>query len=1309
MENPRTVLDALDVFANRIERENDVPSVSGMTIRIPRFRLDKRTFAGLVEIEKSVYRGDDGPITLPSVIITDVHLYIHDPAVRSQLGDHSVFRFAPNRGIRDLLLLRHGDQRATSFQNLRIQDPFSANNQAEATIGTELVVLFDKSGLIGIEIPHDFRAPVPLQFSLDYTVTVEVLSDERVSRHYRLPLIVHPATVVPEVSWVSNQDVPSLTTGSLHDLGSFVVRGVLGRSNYSVPHLGTVILQNAPTQFLDAIQFDDESKGKVVGNTIELPANFLEAGDRREYVVYFDYEKYGLDQPASELSLQIAEHGQSPVAVSIPPVVIPRSYLSMKFDLLTGSVLNQFEYSRKKGRRIGKLTLAHEGDPETPYRGVVKMEAVYPTTLTRTEGILELRSSSDRVRIERDSIHIDGLVNHEWAEVEILLNGNHYSLDGSTDGLDFELRFEELNVLEDEEPMWAARHFTVINPQSNNRLGLDVFRTKSKEVNEQNEVVWYTLERPVFWKKGVRKSNPTVFNLELGNQSRRNGGEGAVVIKNLTFELYTELQFETRRTSVAAAEVFEVEGSRHTNFRVSICDQSRLEERVFTFRENDDALVVRGRFLAEQIARMTPDEAMVGVVVSFDYLETDQFGSIHIPDERLIEALPTDQFRHKSFTIHFRLARDFGNEWVAFDFGTSAMVVVHSAGETRDDMRVVNFKDVQDIYNTEDDTLIVTDGDTPFLSSRLLLKKSGQGAMLSPDYHDALVQVSVPEQKYLINRAEGIPSLKSLIGLEYLSDLKGNLQDYKFIDAQGNPRADLEPLRISEIFQETYYNILNHFFLQTDFLGQHEENVNKIVLTVPNSFTPVHRELLRGIFRKTPALHERFGSRIKFVTESDAVMYYYIANWTTFNTERPAGEYGALKAGDRDEHVLVYDMGAGTLDLTYLKKRARPDARHGDTDEVEILGRFGRNTAGDYLDYVLARIIYRLYGEEKANKKSLVGEQLGNFGYFDKNPFAKRNRDIGFASEYKRFIRNEIKPAIAQLGDSGSVRDPIIKASDSSIFANDFRLDLGNVVTQPEFTEYLTENSDALFQKMFELIGQSIETAPVDTVIFSGRASQLGVLRDYVRLSLDKGPHDIQYYGVEQLAKDHGNQLLKSAVVRGAISYAAYFDQTARFGRSGVTVKDDRLKVRYGIAAGHLQRAGVPWKFYELLEAGTEMGPSGFRGEVTVPLGNVSHLYLVQSFLPASYDGDKKFFPPGELFDQNYLTIIRRFNRDSPALGGSYEVMVRLKIDRNEQLTFELVDAEDGHPLDDASSEIALQNNLKENETFQKSQWPYYE
>ncbi len=133
-----------------------------------------------------------------------------------------------------------------------------------------------------------------------------------------------------------------------------------------------------------------------------------------------------------------------------------------------------------------------------------------------------------------------------------------------------------------------------------------------------------------------------------------------------------------------------------------------------------------------------------------------------------------------------------------------------------------------------------------------------------------------------------------------------------------------------------------------------------VILTVPNTYSPFHREVL------SQAVGETLGCQVTTITESDAIVFYYIAA-----VKPDAGlKLEELKA--MQQKYLTIDVGKGTTDLTLMsvtykdasaeEKRLRglnPEKplalRH-----VHVSARTGRASGGAKMSYVMARFLEKL-------------------------------------------------------------------------------------------------------------------------------------------------------------------------------------------------------------------------------------------------------------------------------------------------------------------------------------------------------------
>jgi hypothetical protein len=79
-----------------------------------------------------------------------------------------------------------------------------------------------------------------------------------------------------------------------------------------------------------------------------------------------------------------------------------------------------------------------------------------------------------------------------------------------------------------------------------------------------------------------------------------------------------------------------------------------------------------------------------------------------------------------------------------------------------------------------------------------------------------------------------------------------------------------------------------------------------VILTVPNTYSPIHREILADAVRST------LGCVVSTITESDAVVFYYIA------AVKPDAGLKLDELRAIHQKYLTIDVGKGTTDLTLM-------------------------------------------------------------------------------------------------------------------------------------------------------------------------------------------------------------------------------------------------------------------------------------------------------------------------------------------------------------------------------------------------------
>lgn len=104
---------------------------------------------------------------------------------------------------------------------------------------------------------------------------------------------------------------------------------------------------------------------------------------------------------------------------------------------------------------------------------------------------------------------------------------------------------------------------------------------------------------------------------------------------------------------------------------------------------------------------------------------------------------------------------------------------------------------------------------------------------------------------------------------------------FKYSNEQGNvmlvedgEKTDL--MKVDTIFQLIYRQLFHHYLTKVRV----DKNIQKLVLSVPNTYTPIHIRMIKEIARQ--ALPSLYPEHLCTLSESDAVACYYIANQNRF-------------------------------------------------------------------------------------------------------------------------------------------------------------------------------------------------------------------------------------------------------------------------------------------------------------------------------------------------------------------------------------------------------------------------------------------
>jgi hypothetical protein len=784
------------------------------------------------------------------------------------------------------------------------------------------------------------------------------------------------------------------------------------------------------------------------------------------------------------------------------------------------------------------------------------------------------------------------------------------------------------------------------------------------------------------WMGNTDRGNSLCFVLRIGNKATN--GKSKIEVRNLA------ISFRHNEKSLSAImdSQSDLRGGKIQANDAALCNifmvnrkgiDSLPRDYMFACNQNTDITV---SFQHRSITNIPEDIATIDCILSYEY-------NIINPDEESEEKnyIPFES------VIEFKIERYLGDYWLAIDFGTSASVAAFANGDTLtrshrpDDLLIDLQRGLQKFLPNYDNEDIPEKGGK-FLSSEMLLRYDTNNPPLleSTSYADDIVFLSPSKETYEQFRPFAVPYLKSLIGGNYLPRFNDNFERITYRQNKENNDVisyEEQPVKIERILENTYNLLLRDFI--TDAVSN-AKNLNKVVLSIPNTFTPKHIEIIRRLFLKR--FRNFKNDYIEFISESDAIACNYIANWEEYNRNRP----DAATMRQNDEYVLVYDIGAGTTDITYFKIEKNADG----SKNLEIIGKFGKTTAGNYLDYIVARIIDNLICD-KANVRFVDGN------------IASRH----LAEDIKFKIKNLIKP---NFGNSYTFYIDKATGELTETF-NDNAVEINtDMIENHEFMDlYLTENSSELFERFFGLfnrltMGDTTELLqgefPLDTVIYGGRSIQFTKLRKAVTDGLRQWTHNPDFYQI----MDSESDKLKNVVVLGALQYAMVYRNRLN---SPVKIKNRNIFARYGFL--YRDFGSGLWRFTEILNPATQplsINPHIRDGltiyeydtdvhsaldngsSCTIDMRNTPTGYFVQSF---STDTAR------DINEQNwqYVTVIFKFNRDTVAFSGNLgNVPVRIVVNARNEMIVSV-----GMYENDARDPLKI--DLEESETFRKSMWPY--
>ena len=492
-----------------------------------------------------------------------------------------------------------------------------------------------------------------------------------------------------------------------------------------------------------------------------------------------------------------------------------------------------------------------------------------------------------------------------------------------------------------------------------------------------------------------------------------------------------------------------------------------------------------------------------------------------------------------------------------------------------------------------------------------------------------------------------------------------------------------EELLTPELYLQLIYdNVLNR-------IGEEKNNIKKLILTYPNTYTQTILEQLRQVVEDK--FNDLFGF-VDMVPESDAVVaFYFNSRLNCFSEDTKIKEKRAIKVGE--ERILIYDMGAGTLDLS-LVTITRHKGKSRITANIEK--KIGIPIAGNYLDWTLYDKFFRHH--VKSND--------------DNDQMSEIEKE---EQEYK--ILKNLKDYIKQLKEQySSVGMNILLPKDDAdtCLDSEFVKCLKDDSKSNEFATKFSSLDDSI-QDFISLCSTTIleiflGKQKVDRLVYSGRGSQFGPLRSAVE-------NYLRQFNENLIIDDTiENNNLKTCVAEGAIHYYDMFGSDVEH---SITNRNQHLNLGVVYIAPKADGSGNEVHYKEIIHPDDGLWSDyaenqdgtwwrEFENTVTVDLSvQNKKVFFIQSLLdeekikvlysnvysnPNMLRDDVKWVFVNELFVFNTKQITQQHRE---------KIEIRVKIDKENNIQYSVGGR---HPKGEK-----LVDNIEGNIFYQRSMWPYIE
>lgn len=604
------------------------------------------------------------------------------------------------------------------------------------------------------------------------------------------------------------------------------------------------------------------------------------------------------------------------------------------------------------------------------------------------------------------------------------------------------------------------------------------------------------------------------------------------------------------------------------------------------------------------------------------------------------------------YGISFDVNIEYVDDVYALDLGTTGIVVA----KERDGMQeIIKLQDApDDPIEIEDEiisshTMLIANDSNEERISQILLSPPGN------EYYGITTK----------NRFRLVPT-KFIIGqdhIPYLQDFYENAKLQKRVKLYNlDDEVDLTKTENEESNRETISTLVASLYKSIFHrFGRDTSQIKKLVITYPNTYTIENLDYIGSILRHELKLN--LNGQVTFVPESDAVAAYYfdqiIMNKGGFLDEN---------RNPKDvENVIIYDMGAGTLDLSLISFVCN----NNDSITASIINKIGIPLAGNYLDYIICNTLLQ---------SGIIKEEL------IKAPNAMKELSVGIKKSY----------------------DPDIKIKEQRPdWYTEYYTSLSNLSEQT-YSNIFKKNIEGFLETCSKTVLELLipQNTRIDTIVFSGRASKFSSLRDRVKNSLDElTGNNVR---VDELMPTRNcGDYLKTCVAIGALKYQSFFKNNNQFKIENKNLYSKVAVVYWGRENGIygvnvrflLDPQSVSWSDAELIN-GTWCREFNAKETISNHLQG-RHLYYVQTCLDENRLKElfrKIYVNDNSMKDDLNWAFVNILCKQRITDSEPFEVSLRISKDNK------ILERRIGTKL---LLDTKLLENVEENELYRRSMWPF--